>query len=73
MNFPYPTVTNFTSSVNTAYYFNADDLNVYEVNTNISESFFGKSEKDIVEFSYYNLNGVQNGWSYNQKLFIFQM
>ena len=71
MNFPYPTVTNFTSSVNTAYYFNADDLNVYEVNTNISESFFGKSEKDIVEFSYYNLNGVQNGWSYKQPKIIY--
>lgn len=66
MNFPYSTVTNFTSSVNIAYYFNEDDVKVYDVNTNISESFFGESEKDVVEFSYYNLNGVQNGWIYKQ-------
>jgi hypothetical protein len=71
MNFPYPTVTNFTSSVNTAYYFNETDVSVYNVNTNISESFFGKSEKDVVEFSYYNLSGVQNGWTYKQPKIIY--
>ena len=71
MNFPYPIVTNFTSSVNTAYYFNAEDVNVYKVKTNISESFFGKSEKDVVEFSYYNLSGVQNGWTYKQPKIIY--
>jgi hypothetical protein len=71
MNFPYPTVTNFTSSVNTAYYFNEEDVSVYNVNTNISESFFGKSEKDVVEFSYYNLSGIQNGWTYKQPKIIY--
>jgi len=71
MNFPYPIVTNFTSSVNTAYYFNAEDVNVYKVKTNISESFFGKSEKDVVEFSYYNLSGVQNGLTYKQPKIIY--
>lgn len=71
MNFPYPTVTNFTSSVNIAYYFNEEDIKVYDVNSNISESFFGKSEKDVVEFSYYNLSGVQNGWSYKQPKIIY--
>ena len=71
MNFPYPIVTNFTSSVNTAYYFNAEDVNVYKVKTNISESFFGKSEKDVVEFSYYNLSGIQNGWTYKQPKIIY--
>ena len=71
MNFPYPIVTNFTSSVNTAYYFNAEDVNVYKVKTNISESFFGKSEKDVIEFSYYNLSGVQNGWMYKQPKIIY--
>lgn len=71
MNFPYPTVTNFTSSVNIAYYFNETDVSVYNVNTNISESFFGKSEKDVLEFSYYNLSGVQNGWIYKQPKIIY--
>jgi len=71
MNFPYPIVTNFTSSVNTAYYFNAEDVNVYKVKSNISESFFGKSEKDVVEFSYYNLSGVQNGLTYKQPKIIY--
>jgi len=71
MNFPYPTVTNFTSSVNTAYYFNETDVSVYNINTNISESFFGKSEKDVVEFSYYNLSGVQNGWTYKEPKIIY--
>jgi hypothetical protein len=71
MNFPYPTVTNFTSSVNITYYFNETDVSVYNINTNISESFFGKSEKDVLEFSYYNLNGIQNGWTYKQPKIIY--
>ena len=30
MNFPYPTVTNLTSSVNTAYYFNEEDVKIIQ-------------------------------------------
>lgn len=71
MNFPYPITTQTTSSVNTAFYFNENDINLYDVNNNISESFFGKSEKDVIEFSYFNLDGVQNGWIYKQPKIIY--
>ena len=64
MNFPYPLVSTFTSSFNTASYFNADDVNNYNQNTNNPDIFFGKSDRDVVEFSYFNTIGEQNGWIY---------
>ena len=62
MNFPYPLVSTFTSSFNTASYFSADDVNNYNQNTDNPDIFFGKSDRDVVEFSYFNTIGEQNGW-----------
>jgi len=64
MNFPYPLVSTFTSSFNTASYFSGDDVNNYNQNTNNPDIFFGKSDRDVVEFSYFNTIGEQNGWVY---------
>lgn len=65
MTFPYPYISNFTSSFNTASYFNETDVINYDQNTNSPELFFGKSDRDVVEFSSYNTIGEQNSWNYN--------
>jgi hypothetical protein len=64
MTFPYPLVSNFTSSFNTASYFPGSDVLNYNQKTNLSDLFFGKSARDLIEFSYFNTIGEQNGFSY---------
>ena len=66
MTFPYPYLSNFTSSYNTASYFSEADAIVYNQNTNLPDLFFGKSARDVSEFSYYNTTGDQNGWTYKK-------
>lgn len=66
MTFPYPLVSNFTSSYNTASYFSESDVIIYNQNTNFPDLFFGKSARDLTEFSYYNTIGEQNGWVYKK-------
>ena len=66
MTFPYPLVSNFTSSYNTASYFSEADSIIYKQNTTLPDLFFGKSARDVSEFSYYNTIGEQNGWLYKK-------
>lgn len=66
MTFPYPLVSQFTSSFNTASYFSESDVLNYDQNTDLSDLFFGKSDRDTIEFSFFNTLGDQNGWNYKK-------
>jgi len=66
MTFPYPYISNFTSSYNSASYFSEADAILYNQTTDLPDLFFGKSERDVSECSYYNTIGEQNGWKYKK-------
>lgn len=61
MSLPYPTVSNYTSSLNTGSYLSPTDHSLL-VNGYPQEYWYGFSEMDVIELSAYDLNENPLGW-----------
>ena len=63
MTFLYPSVSNITSSLNSASYLKKEDQDIF-FNTNVSDYWFGISNHDRVLFSIYSLDTTLLNWSF---------
>jgi len=62
MSFPYLTISSNTSSLNSGSFYTENDLYVFNVSQS-TDTFFGKSNEDSIEFSVFDINGNLNSWN----------
>ena len=61
MSFPFITISDNVSSLNSGSYYAQNDLGVFNLSQS-ADTFFGNSSQDVIEFATYDITGNLNSW-----------